>query len=202
MSFKNGTVKQRVVLRVHPWYLKWIVLRYRFLSCLRALYLSGIYINVLFRISNGQHRMSSPPTSSSSSLSFRAGTVVWARLTTTWWPARIIDREALCHLDTARVWTSACRSKCIVNFFKHGSKMQLVNASLIREYTSNMALLNSAGRMRGAVFLACQDSNYWIRRHGNKHQKERVSDPLFLINSIQVRGNLAQVKKRNSRNLY
>lgn len=140
--------------------------------------------------------MSSPPSPSSS---FGAGTVIWARLNSTWWPARIIDRNEITHLDTARVWTSACHSKYIVNFFKQGSTMQLVNVSLIREYTSNMSLLNSAGRNRGAVFLACQDANYWIRRYGNKRQKDRVSDSLFLMNSIHVRGNLAHVKKRTGR---
>jgi len=139
--------------------------------------------------------MSSPTATPSSPSSLRPGTAVWARINTTWWPGRIIDRSAIFHLDTARVWTSSCHSTCIVNFFKQGAKMQQVNVSLIREYTSNMALLNSSGRLRGAVFLACQDANYWIRRHGHKYQQDRVSDPLFLLNSIQVRGNLAHIKK-------
>jgi len=143
---------------------------------------------------------SSTPSTSSLSPPFRPGVVVWARLNNTWWPARIIDRNGIRHLDTSRTWTTGARSQRIVNFFKQGSTMQLVNVSEMREYTANITLLNSAGRMRGSVFLACQDANYWIRLHGTKFQKDRVNNPGFLINSIHVRGNLAQVKRRNGRN--
>ncbi len=149
--------------------------------------------------------MGAPMSASSSSVSsvssLPAGLVVWAKLGGVWWPARIIDRNGLRHLDTARTWTTAGRGKRIVNFFKSGSTMQLYDVSALKEYTSHMSLVNQAGRSRGAVFLACQDANYWIHRHGHRFQQQRVRDPGFLLNSIEFAGNLAQVKNhhRNAR---
>lgn len=193
MSFWVGTVKERALLRSIRGYLwKASSIFMDFILPSDISLPSSLYIYHCFCLLYQLHLLHSPS-------SFRAGNVVWARLNTTRWPGQIVDRKAIYQLDTSRVWTSECRSKCIVNFFKQGSTVQLVKVSLIREYTSNMTLLNSAGRMRGAVFLACQDANYWIRRNGNKHQKDRVSDPLFLLNSIQVRGNLAHVKKHKCR---
>ena len=145
--------------------------------------------------------MPSSSSSSSSVSSLPAGLVVWAKHSGVWWPARIIDRNGLRHLDTTRIWTNAGRGKRIVNFFKSGSTMQLFDVSALKEYTSHISLVNQAGRSRGAVFLACQDANYWIHRHGHRFQQQRVRDPGFLLNSIEVTGNLAQVKKhsRNTR---
>lgn len=140
----------------------------------------------------------SSASASNSGGSYAPNLVVWARLGGCWWPARIIDRNGIRHLDTTRTWTSASRAKRIVHFFKQGSTMQLMDTSDLREYTSNMALLNTTSRNRGTVFLACQDANYWIRHHGVRFQRDRVKDPGFLINSVEVRGNLSQVKNRNA----
>ena len=145
--------------------------------------------------------MPSSSTSSTSDSSFPTGLVVWAKHDRVWWPARIIDRNGLRYLDTTRIWTNAGRGKRIVIFFKSGRPMQLFDVSALKEYTSHISLFNQAGHSRGAVFIAFQDANYWIHRHGLRSQKQCVRDPGFLLNSIEVTGNLAQVKKhsRNTR---
>lgn len=140
---------------------------------------------------------------SSASGTMQAGLVVWAQLgdssgNGTWWPARILDRAQISSLDSQRAWASDARTKRIVHFFKSNAKIAIVDVSRISEYTSAISFINRAGKDRGAVFLACQDANYWIRQHGVRFQKERVRDPSFLVNSIIVNGSLADVKKNRS----
>eukprot|EP00171_Calliarthron_tuberculosum_P015561 IDg15561t1 len=140
---------------------------------------------------------------SSSAGTMQAGLVVWAQLgdssgSGTWWPARILDRAQISSLDPQRAWASDARTKRIVHFFKSNSKIATVDVSRIVEYTSFISYINRAGKDRGAVFLACQDANYWIRQHGVRFQKDRVKDPSFLASSIVVKGSLADVKKSRS----
>lgn len=151
------------------------------------------------RSRSNAHKKKGMPTPTAVVTNMQPGLVVWAQVgEESWWPARILDRTQISSLDPNRAWASDSRTKKIVHFFKHNAKIATVDINRIVEYTSAISLINRADKDRGAVFLACQDANYWIRQNGFRFQKERVKDPSFLVNSIVLKGSLADVKKSRS----
>lgn len=50
-----------------------------------------------------------------------------------------------------------------------------------------MHLIYRAGQSTGPVFIACLDTNFWIKRNGIHKQFEAVmEDPMFLVNAIEL----------------
>eukprot|EP00171_Calliarthron_tuberculosum_P010018 IDg10018t1 len=121
--------------------------------------------------------------------SFPAGMVVWARnkdYENAWFPARVLDPAEISDLDPSSIWTFSEDEHRMVHFFKDNAKIEIVEKRNLREYTSNIALLNDAGPHSGIVFVACQDANYWIRQSGIEMQVKHITaDPMFLVNAIE-----------------